>query len=49
GLCTAPAGIKEALRLLGTPIGPCRSPVSGLAPEKEGKMRAALTQAGLLK
>src|SRR5215831_8402145 len=40
GLCTAPAGVKEALRLLGTPIGPCRSPVSGLAPEKEAKMRA---------
>ncbi len=48
GLCTAPAGVKEALRLLGMPIGPCRSPVSGLAPEKEAKMRAALTQAGLL-
>jgi 4-hydroxy-tetrahydrodipicolinate synthase len=48
GLCTAPGGLKEALRLLGMPIGPCRSPVSGLAPEKEAKMRAALTQAGLL-
>jgi 4-hydroxy-tetrahydrodipicolinate synthase len=48
GLCTAPGAVKEALRLLGMPIGPCRSPVSGLAPEKEPKMRAALTQAGLL-
>lgn len=48
GLCTSPGGVKEALRLLGMPIGPCRSPVSGLAPEKEAKMRAALTQAGLL-
>src|SRR5215813_8594051 len=40
GLCTAPGAVKEALRLLGMPIGPCRSPVSGLAPEKEAKMRA---------
>ncbi|HKB40216.1 MAG TPA: dihydrodipicolinate synthase family protein, partial [Gemmataceae bacterium] len=48
GLCTAPGAVKEALRLLGMPIGPCRSPVSGLAPEKESKMRAALAQAGLL-
>jgi 4-hydroxy-tetrahydrodipicolinate synthase len=48
GLCTAPGAVKEALRLLGMPIGPCRSPVSGLAPEKEAKMRTALTQAGLL-
>ena len=48
GLCTAPGAVKAALNLLALPIGPCRAPVSGLAPEKEPKMRAALAQAGLL-
>jgi 2-dehydro-3-deoxy-D-pentonate aldolase len=48
GLCTAPGGVKAALQLLGTPIGPSRSPVAGLSPEKLPKMRAALEAAGLL-
>jgi 4-hydroxy-tetrahydrodipicolinate synthase len=48
GLCTAPGAVKAALNLLGLSVGPCRAPVSGLAPEKEPKMRAALAQAGLL-
>jgi dihydrodipicolinate synthase/N-acetylneuraminate lyase len=48
GLCTAPGAVKAALNLLGLPIGPCRAPVSGLLPEREPKMRAALVQAGLL-
>jgi len=48
GLCTAPGAVKAALRLLGMPIGPCRSPVSDLPPEKEPQMRAALRTAGLL-
>ena len=48
GLCTAPGGVKAALQMLGTPIGPCRSPVAGLSPEKLPKMRAALEAAGLL-
>src|SRR5437763_4798301 len=48
GLCTAPGGVKAALQMLGTPIGPCRSPVAGLPPEKAPKMRAALEAAGLL-
>jgi 4-hydroxy-tetrahydrodipicolinate synthase len=48
GLCTAPGGVKAALQLLGMPIGPCRSPVAGLSPEKLPKMRAALEAAGLL-
>ena len=48
GLCTAPGAVKAALNLLGMPMGPCRAPVSGLAPEKEPRMRAALAQAGLL-
>lgn len=48
GLCTAPGGVKSALALLGLSLGPCRSPVSGLTPEKVGKMKAALEEAGLL-
>jgi 4-hydroxy-tetrahydrodipicolinate synthase len=47
-LCTPPGAVKAALDLLGLPIGPCRSPVAGLAPEKAPKMRAALEAAGLL-
>jgi 4-hydroxy-tetrahydrodipicolinate synthase len=47
-LCTPPGGVKAALELLGLSIGPCRSPVSGLAPERVGKMRSALQAAGLL-
>jgi 4-hydroxy-tetrahydrodipicolinate synthase len=47
-LCTAPGGVKAALDVLGESIGPCRAPVSGLAPEKLPQMRAALRSAGLL-
>jgi 4-hydroxy-tetrahydrodipicolinate synthase len=47
-LCTAPGAVKEALRLAGRSIGPCRSPVSGITPEKLPKMRAALVAAGVL-
>src|SRR5579862_6214911 len=47
-LCTAPGAVKEALRLAGRSIGPCRSPVSGIAPEKLPKMRAALMAAGVI-
>jgi 4-hydroxy-tetrahydrodipicolinate synthase len=47
-LCTAPGGVKAALDMLNLSIGPCRSPVSGLAPEKKPKMLAALQAAGLL-
>ncbi len=46
-LGTAPGGVKAALALLGTPIGPSRSPVSPLSREKQQQMRAALEQAGL--
>jgi 4-hydroxy-tetrahydrodipicolinate synthase len=48
GLCTAPGAVKAALEVLGEGIGPCRAPVSGLAPDELPKMRAALTAAGLL-
>jgi 4-hydroxy-tetrahydrodipicolinate synthase len=47
-LGTAPGAVKAALQLLGLSIGPCRSPVSGLTPANQQKMRAALTEAGLL-
>src|SRR5437763_4099074 len=47
-LCTQPGAVKAALNLMGMGVGPCRSPVSGLAPDKEPLMRKALTQAGLL-
>jgi 4-hydroxy-tetrahydrodipicolinate synthase len=46
-LCTAPGAVKAALDMLGTSLGPCRSPVGGIAPEKKAKMRAALEAAGL--
>jgi 4-hydroxy-tetrahydrodipicolinate synthase len=49
GLCTQPGAVKAALEMLGMSIGPCRSPVSGLPPEKQPKMRAALQAAGLLR
>jgi 4-hydroxy-tetrahydrodipicolinate synthase len=48
-LGTAPGGVKAALGLLGTPIGPSRSPVGPLSPEKLHQMRAALERAELLK
>jgi 4-hydroxy-tetrahydrodipicolinate synthase len=44
---TAPGGVKAALALLGLSIGPSRSPIAPLSPEKQHKMRAALEQAGL--
>ena len=47
-LATAPGGVKAALQMLGMSIGPCRSPVSGLAPDKLPKMRTALEAAGLI-
>src|SRR5262249_27730620 len=47
-LGTAPGGVKAALAMLGMSLGPSRSPVGPLPPEKHQKMRAALTEAGLL-
>jgi 4-hydroxy-tetrahydrodipicolinate synthase len=46
-LGTAPGGVKAALQLLGLPIGPCRSPVAPLPPDKLQKMREALKAGGL--
>jgi 4-hydroxy-tetrahydrodipicolinate synthase len=47
-LGTAPGGVKAALDCLGLSIGPCRSPVAPLPPDKMQKMKAALQSAGLL-
>jgi 4-hydroxy-tetrahydrodipicolinate synthase len=47
-LGTAPGGVKAALALLGMSIGPSRSPIAPLSPEKQQKMRAALQQAGVV-
>jgi 4-hydroxy-tetrahydrodipicolinate synthase len=47
-LCTPPGAVKAALDMLGLSIGPCRSPVSGILPERAPKMREALQAAGLL-
>ncbi len=48
GLSTPPGGVKAALALLGKSIGPCRSPIAPLSPEKQQKMRQMLAQSGLL-
>jgi 4-hydroxy-tetrahydrodipicolinate synthase len=47
-LGTAPGGVKAALQMLGMSIGPCRSPVGPLPPDKMQKMKTALQSAGLL-
>ena len=47
-LGTAPGGVKAALNLLGMSIGPSRSPVAPLPPEKLEKMRMALESVGML-
>jgi 4-hydroxy-tetrahydrodipicolinate synthase len=46
-LCTPPGAVKAALEMLGLSVGPCRSPVAGIAAEKKPKMKAALEAAGL--
>ena len=47
-LGTAPGGVKAALTIMGMSIGPSRSPVAPLPPDKQQKMRAALEAAGFL-
>jgi 4-hydroxy-tetrahydrodipicolinate synthase len=46
-LGTAPGGVKAALELLGTSIGPSRFPIAPLSSPKREQMQAALKQAGL--
>ena len=47
-LGTAPGGVKAALQVLGLSIGPSRSPVAALPPDKVQKMKTALQAAGLM-
>jgi len=47
-LCTPPGGVKAALSMLGTSLGPSRSPIGPLPADKHQRMRAALVEAGLL-
>lgn len=47
-LGTAPGGVKAALTMLGRSIGPSRSPVAPLSPDKQAQMRTALEKAKLL-
>jgi 4-hydroxy-tetrahydrodipicolinate synthase len=46
-LGTAPGGVKQALALMGLSIGPSRSPVNPLPPDKLAKMKGILQSAGL--
>ena len=47
-LGTAPGGVKQALHLMGLSIGPSRSPVNPLPPDKLTKMKSILQSAGLV-
>lgn len=47
-LGTAPGPVKVAMKLIGQDVGPSRSPLGPLAPDKLEKMKAALKQAGLM-
>jgi 4-hydroxy-tetrahydrodipicolinate synthase len=47
-LGTMPGGVKAALTILGESIGPCRSPIAGLSPEKQETMRSVLRKVGLM-
>lgn len=47
-LGTAPGGVKAALDLMNLSIGPSRSPIAPLPPEKKQKMAKALQAAGVL-
>ncbi len=45
---TAPGAIKAAMNLLGLDVGPSRSPVAALPPDKQEKLRGILRQMGLM-
>ena len=47
-LGTAPGTVKQAMNLLGLNVGPSRSPLAPLPPDKLQKLKAILQQAGLL-
>lgn len=47
-LGTAPGTVKQAMNLMGLNVGPSRSPIAPLPPDKQQKLKAILQQAGLL-
>jgi 4-hydroxy-tetrahydrodipicolinate synthase len=47
-LGTAPGGVKAAMKLIGQDVGPGRSPLGSLAPDKLQKMKEILQKAGLV-
>lgn len=44
-----PIPVKEALNMMGIPAGPCRLPLYEMEDAKKDTLRAALTEAGLIK
>ena len=48
GLATNPIPIKAAMKMLGRDTGELRMPMTPLTPEQEAKLRATLTEYGLL-
>ena len=45
---TAPGVVKQAMALCGWDVGPSRSPIAPLAPDKRAKLKQILTEAGLV-
>jgi 4-hydroxy-tetrahydrodipicolinate synthase len=48
GLGTFPVVVKEAMGMIGLPVGPARAPVGPMSEQARAQLRAALEQAGLL-
>jgi 4-hydroxy-tetrahydrodipicolinate synthase len=48
GLGTFPVVIKEAMGMIGLPVGPARAPVGPMSPEARVRLREALKSAGVL-
>jgi 4-hydroxy-tetrahydrodipicolinate synthase len=46
-MATAPGVVKQAMALCGWDVGPSRSPIAPLTPEKRARLREILTEAGL--
>jgi 4-hydroxy-tetrahydrodipicolinate synthase len=48
GLGTFPVVVKEAMGMIGLPVGPARAPVGPMSEKARAQLHAALDQAGLL-
>jgi 4-hydroxy-tetrahydrodipicolinate synthase len=46
-MATAPGVVKQAMALAGWDVGPSRSPIAPLSPEKRARLRDILVEAGL--